>query len=40
MATLSIGDSVRFKAGVKDSDFDGDMSGWQGHNLAPWADEI
>jgi len=30
MATLSIGDSVRFKAGVKDADFDVDMSGWQG----------
>ena len=29
MATLSIGDSVRFKA-MKDADFDGDMSGWQG----------
>src|SRR5262249_31946023 len=30
MATLSRGDSVRFKAGVKDADFDVDMSGWQG----------
>jgi len=30
MATLSLGDSVRFKAGVKDADFDVDMSGWQG----------
>ena len=30
MATLSRGDSVRFKTGVKDADFDIDMSGWQG----------
>src|SRR5262249_15632555 len=30
MATLSRGDSVRFKAGVKDADLDVDMSGWQG----------
>jgi hypothetical protein len=30
MANLSVGDSVRFKPGVKDYDFDVDIGGWQG----------
>jgi hypothetical protein len=30
MAKISVGDSVRFKPGVKDYDFDVDIGGWQG----------
>ncbi len=30
MAKLSVGDSVRFKPGTKDEDFDVDIGGWQG----------
>ncbi len=30
MARLSVGDSVRFKPGVRDYDFDADIGGWQG----------
>lgn len=34
MVTLSIGDSVRFKAGVKDYDFGTDIGGWQGRVIS------